>query len=121
MTGVLLHGPPGSGKTKLAMAVAGEAGVPFFKIAGPEVVSGMSGMSVFFGINLTLQGESEATLRSLFNAARAVAPSLVFIDEVDAICPKRENVSREMERRIVAQLGACIDDLVSRGCSDGPC
>uniref|UniRef100_A0A0G4I8T5 AAA+ ATPase domain-containing protein n=1 Tax=Chromera velia CCMP2878 TaxID=1169474 RepID=A0A0G4I8T5_9ALVE len=97
-TGILLHGPPGSGKTHLAMAIAGTAKVPFFKVAAPEMVSGMS-------------GESEALLRSLFAAARACAPALIFIDEIDAICPKRENAGREMERRIVAQMLTCMDEL----------
>ncbi len=74
--------------------------MPFFKVAAPEVVSGMS-------------GESEALLRSLFGTAKAAAPSLVLIDEVDAIAPKRDQAAREMERRIVAQLLSCLDDLVS--------
>lgn len=98
--GVLLHGPPGCGKTHLAMAIAGELGVPFFQIAAPEVVSGMS-------------GESEAKLRSLFQEAAGAAPSLIFIDEIDAITPKRETAAREMERRIVAQLLTCMDELTS--------
>eukprot|EP00741_Cyanophora_paradoxa_P002014 tig00000525_g1953.t1 len=96
--GILLHGPPGCGKTLLAHAIAGELGVPFLKISAPEVVSGMS-------------GESEAKIRSLFASARAVAPCLVFIDEVDAITPKRETASREMERRIVAQLLTSMDEI----------
>jgi ribosome biogenesis ATPase len=95
--GVLLYGPPGSGKTMLATAIAGELGVPFFKISAPEVVSGMS-------------GESEAKIRSLFNEAVKLAPSLIFIDEIDAITQKRETASREMEKRIVAQLLTCLDD-----------
>eukprot|EP00899_Mesostigma_viride_P022737 jgi/Mesvir1/3648/Mv14943-RA.1 len=96
--GVLLHGPPGCGKTMLANAIAHEMGVPFFRIAGPEVVSGMS-------------GESEAKVRSLFADAVEAAPCIIFIDEIDAITPKRETAQREMERRIVAQLLACMDDL----------
>lgn len=96
--GVLLYGPPGCGKTCLAMAVAGELGVPLFRISAPEIVSGMS-------------GESEAKIRELFEAAQKSAPALIFIDEIDAITPKRENAQREMERRIVAQLLTSMDDL----------
>ena len=98
--GVLLHGPPGCGKTTLAHAIAQEARVPFFSIAATEIVSGMS-------------GESEAKIRELFLTARAHAPSLIFIDEIDAIVPKRESAQREMERRIVAQLLASMDELQS--------
>lgn len=96
--GVLLYGPPGCGKTCLAMAVAGELGVPLFKISAPEIVSGMS-------------GESEAKIRELFETAVRMGPALIFIDEIDAITPKRENAQREMERRIVAQLLTSMDDL----------
>ena len=96
--GVLLHGPPGCGKTQLATAIAGELGISFLQIAAPEVVSGMS-------------GESEAKIRQLFQDAKARAPSLIFIDEIDVITPKRENASREMERRIVAQLLTSMDEL----------
>ncbi|KAJ2791260.1 Ribosome biogenesis ATPase rix7, partial [Coemansia helicoidea] len=96
--GVLLHGPPGCGKTLLANAIAGEVGVPFLQISAPSVVSGMS-------------GESEKKLREVFDEARELAPCIVFIDEIDAITPKRENAQREMERRIVAQMLTCIDDL----------
>ncbi|MCO5578407.1 hypothetical protein L7F22_032249 [Adiantum nelumboides] len=96
--GVLLHGPPGCGKTKLANAIAYEAGLPFLKISGPEVVSGMS-------------GESEAKVRSLFAEASRLAPSIIFIDEIDSITSKRENAQREMERRIVTQLMTCMDEL----------
>ncbi|CAG9462022.1 unnamed protein product [Pedinophyceae sp. YPF-701] len=99
--GVLLHGPPGCGKTALANAIARACGVPFLRISAPEVVSGMS-------------GESEAKLRALFQEAREVAPCIVFIDEIDAIATKRENAQREMERRIVAQMLTCMDDLSSR-------
>jgi len=98
--GVLLHGPPGCGKTTLAHAIAQEAKVPFFSIAATEIVSGMS-------------GESEAKIRELFQTAAAHAPSLIFIDEIDAIVPKRESAQREMERRIVAQLLASMDELQS--------
>jgi ribosome biogenesis ATPase len=100
--GVLLHGPPGCGKTALANAIANECGVPFLKVSAPEVVSGMS-------------GESEAKIRQLFQEAAALAPCIVFIDEIDAIAPKRENAQREMERRIVAQMLTCLDDLSGLG------
>ncbi|KAI0667926.1 AAA-domain-containing protein [Trametes maxima] len=96
--GVLLHGPPGCGKTLLAHAIAGELGVPFINISAPSVVSGMS-------------GESEKTLRDTFDEAKRVAPCLLFIDEIDAITPKRESAQREMERRIVAQFLTCMDDM----------
>ncbi|KAG8907123.1 hypothetical protein FRB99_005231 [Tulasnella sp. 403] len=96
--GVLLHGPPGCGKTLLANAIAGEIGVPFISISAPTIVSGMS-------------GESEKTLRETFEEAKRVAPCLLFIDEIDAITPKRESAQREMERRIVAQFLTCMDDL----------
>ncbi|KAG2428143.1 hypothetical protein HXX76_011823 [Chlamydomonas incerta] len=98
--GVLLHGPPGCGKTALANAIANECGVPFLRVSAPEIVSGMS-------------GESEAKLRQLFNEARELAPCIVFIDEIDAIFPKRETAQREMERRIVAQMLTCMDDLAA--------
>ena len=97
-TGVLLFGPPGCGKTKIAHAIAGTTGVPFFKIAATEIVSGMS-------------GESEAKIRQLFQAATNAAPSLIFMDEVDAITPKRDSAGREMERRIVAQLLTSLDEI----------
>ncbi|KAI8643028.1 P-loop containing nucleoside triphosphate hydrolase protein [Parasitella parasitica] len=96
--GVLLHGPPGCGKTKLAHAIAGELGVPFFNISAPSIVSGMS-------------GESEKKIREVFEEVKENAPCLLFIDEIDAITPKRETAQREMERRIVAQLLTCMDDL----------
>ncbi|KAG2064020.1 AAA-domain-containing protein [Suillus decipiens] len=96
--GVLLHGPPGCGKTLLANAIAGELGVPFISISAPSIVSGMS-------------GESEKTLRDTFDEAKRVAPCLMFIDEIDAITPKRESAQREMERRIVAQFLTCMDDM----------
>jgi ribosome biogenesis ATPase len=97
-TGVLLHGPPGTGKTLLANAIAGELGVPFLSVSAPEIVSGFS-------------GQSEKRIRSLFLEARRKAPCIVFLDEIDAITPKREAAQREMERRIVAQLLTCMDDL----------
>lgn len=96
--GVLLHGPPGCGKTMLAEAIAGAMNVPFLKIDAPSVVSGMS-------------GESEKALRQHFEHAMSIAPCLMFIDEIDAITPKRETAAREMERRIVTQLLTCMDDL----------
>eukprot|EP00397_Hematodinium_sp_SG-2012_P020701 GEMP01021344.1.p1 GENE.GEMP01021344.1~~GEMP01021344.1.p1 ORF type:complete len:686 (+),score=191.16 GEMP01021344.1:177-2234(+) len=97
-TGVLLHGAPGSGKTMLAHAIAGTCGVPFFNVAAPEIVNGVS-------------GESEAKLRSLFEEVANAAPSLLFIDEVDCIAPRREQTERQMDRRIVAQLLKCLDGL----------
>lgn len=96
--GVLLHGPPGCGKTMLANAIANELGVPFISVSAPSVVSGMS-------------GESEKKLRDIFDEAKSLAPCIVFLDEIDAITPKRESVQREMERRIVAQLLTCMDDV----------
>lgn len=96
--GILLHGPPGCGKTMLANAFAAELGVPFIPISAPSVVSGMS-------------GESEKALREHFEEAKRAAPCLVFIDEIDAITPKRESAQREMEKRIVAQLLTILDDL----------
>lgn len=96
--GILLHGPPGSGKSKLAEAIAGEAGCAFFRVAATELVTGMS-------------GESESRLRDLFEQAKRDAPSIIFLDEIDAVTPKRENSSRELEKRIVAQLGICMDSI----------
>ena len=96
--GILLHGPPGCGKTMLANAFAAELGVPFIALSAPSIVSGMS-------------GESEKALREYFEEAKKMAPCLIFIDEIDAITPKRESAQREMEKRIVAQLLTCMDDL----------
>ncbi|KAM7050040.1 nuclear valosin-containing protein-like [Molossus nigricans] len=98
--GVLLHGPPGCGKTLLAHAIAGELDLPILKVAATEVVSGVS-------------GESEQKLRELFEQAVSNAPCVLFIDEIDAITPKREVASKDMERRIVAQLLTCMDDLTN--------
>jgi transitional endoplasmic reticulum ATPase len=100
--GVILHGPPGTGKTLLAKAVANETNVNFYSIGGPEI------MSKFYG-------ESEERLRNIFQEAEKNAPSIVFIDELDSIAPKREEVSGEVERRVVAQLLSVMDGLTSRG------
>jgi transitional endoplasmic reticulum ATPase len=100
--GVLLHGPPGCGKTLLARAVANESEANFYSINGPEI------MSKFYG-------ESEARLREMFTQAQKNAPSIIFIDELDAIAPKREEVTGEVERRVVAQLLALMDGLTGRG------
>ncbi|XP_053568572.1 nuclear valosin-containing protein-like isoform X2 [Bombina bombina] len=96
--GFLLHGPPGCGKTLLAQAIAGELELPMLKVAATEMVSGVS-------------GESEQKLRELFELAVTSAPCILFMDEIDAITPKREVASKDMERRIVAQLLSCMDDL----------
>ncbi|VAH99559.1 unnamed protein product [Triticum turgidum subsp. durum] len=106
VAGILLHGPPGCGKTTLAHAIANETGVPFYKISAPEVVSGVS-------------GASEENIRVLFKKAYRTAPSIVFIDEIDAIASKRENLQREMERRIVTQLMTCMDEFHQNAGSDG--
>jgi transitional endoplasmic reticulum ATPase len=100
--GVLLHGPPGCGKTLLARAVANESEANFYSINGPEI------MSKFYG-------ESEAKLREIFQQAQQNAPSIIFVDELDAIAPKREEVTGEVERRVVAQLLALMDGLSGRG------
>ncbi|UCC57998.1 MAG: CDC48 family AAA ATPase [Candidatus Bathyarchaeum sp.] len=100
--GVMLHGPPGCGKTLLARAVANESEANFYSINGPEI------MSKFYG-------ESEARLREMFTQAQKNSPSIIFIDELDAIAPKREEVTGEVERRVVAQLLALMDGLAGRG------
>ncbi len=100
--GVLLHGPPGTGKTLLAKAVASETNANFSSISGPEI------MSKFYG-------ESEGRLREIFEQAQENAPSIIFIDEIDSIAPKREEVTGEVEKRVVSQLLALMDGLQSRG------
>jgi len=100
--GVLLYGPPGTGKTLLAKAVANESGANFIPISGPEVTS-------------KWYGESEKRIREIFEEAEKNAPSIIFIDEIDAIAPKREEVTGEVERRMVSQLLTCMDGLKSRG------
>ena len=100
--GVLLHGPPGTGKTLIAKAVANESGANFKTINGPEI------MSKFYG-------ESEQKLRQMFEEAEKNAPSIIFIDELDSIAPKRAEVTGEVERRVVAQLLALMDGLAGRG------
>ena len=100
--GVLLHGPPGTGKTLLAKAVASETNANFTSISGPEI------MSKFYG-------ESEGRLREIFEQAQQNAPSIIFIDELDSIAPKREEVTGEVEKRVVSQMLALMDGLQSRG------
>ncbi len=100
--GVLLYGPPGTGKTLIAKAVANEVDAHFISISGPEI------MSKYYG-------ESEQRLREIFEEAKENAPSIIFIDEIDSIAPKREEVTGEVERRVVAQLLALMDGLEARG------
>jgi len=100
--GVLLHGPPGTGKTLLAKAVANESEANFVLLNGPEI------MSKFYG-------ESEKKIRTIFEEAEKTAPTIIFIDEIDAIAPKREDVGGEVERRVVSQLLTMMDGLKSRG------
>lgn len=100
--GVLLYGPPGTGKTLIAKAVASEAGANFYSIQGPEI------MSKYYG-------QSEERLREKFEEAQKNAPSILFIDELDSIAPKREEVTGEVERRVVAQLLTLMDGLSGRG------
>jgi len=100
--GVLLHGPPGTGKTLLAKAVASETNAHFMTISGPEI------MSKYYG-------ESESNIRDIFKEAEENAPSIIFIDELDSIAPKRDETQGEVERRVVAQLLALMDGLKGRG------
>ncbi len=101
-SGVLLHGPPGTGKTLLARAVANESGANFYSISGPEVFS-------------KWYGQTEQNLRKIFEEAEKNAPSIIFIDEIDAIAPKREEVTGEVEKRAVSQLLTLMDGLRKRG------
>ncbi|MHB8567670.1 MAG: CDC48 family AAA ATPase, partial [Nitrososphaerales archaeon] len=100
--GVLLHGPPGTGKTLLAKAVANETNAHFTSLSGPEI------MGKYYG-------ESEERLRQIFEQAEKNAPSIIFIDEIDSIAPKREEVTGEVEKRVVAQLLSLMDGMVARG------
>ena len=100
--GVLLYGPPGTGKTLLAKAVANESNANFISISGPEI------MSKFYG-------DSEARVREIFREAQEKAPSIIFIDEIDSIAPKREEVTGEVELRVVSQLLSMMDGLEARG------
>ena len=100
--GVLLHGPPGTGKTLLAKAVANESNANFYTIGGPEI------MSKFYG-------ESEERLREIFKQAQENAPSIIMIDEIDSIAPKREEVTGDVEKRVVAQLLSLMDGMQARG------
>ena len=100
--GVLLYGPPGTGKTTIARAVASEVKAHFIRVNGPEIIH-------------KFYGESEAKLREIFEEAQRKAPSIIFIDEIDAVAPRRDQVTGEVEKRVVAQLLALMDGLVSRG------
>lgn len=99
--GILMFGPPGTGKTLMARAVANETGAFFFLINGPEIMSKMA-------------GESESNLRKAFEEAEKNSPSIIFIDEIDSIAPKREKTNGEVERRVVSQLLTLMDGLKAR-------
>ncbi|PQP99536.1 Cell division control protein 48 homolog D [Prunus yedoensis var. nudiflora] len=99
--GILLYGPPGTGKTLIARAVANETGAFFFLINGPQIISKMA-------------GESESNLRKVFKEAEKNAPSIIFIDEIDSIAPKREKTHGEVEKRTISQLLTLMDGLKSR-------
>jgi transitional endoplasmic reticulum ATPase len=99
--GMLLFGPPGTGKTRIARAVANETGAAFFLINGPEIMSGQ-------------MGKSEENLRDVFTKATESAPAIIFIDEIDAIAPKREKAQGEVERRVVSTLLTCMDGMKGR-------
>jgi transitional endoplasmic reticulum ATPase len=99
--GMLLFGPPGTGKTRIARAVANETGASFFLINGPEIMSGQ-------------MGKSEENLRNVFTKAAEESPSIIFIDEIDAIAPKREKANGEVERRVVSTLLTCMDGMKGR-------
>ncbi len=100
--GVLIHGPPGTGKTLIARAVANESDANFVTINGPEI------MSKYYG-------ESEKKLRNIFKKAEEQSPTIIFLDEIDAIAPSRESTSGEVERRVVAQLLSLMDGMTNRG------
>ena len=103
--GILLCGPPGCGKTTLAYSIGGEFQIPFYKITGPDIISSLS-------------GESEQIIRNLFNSVIENAPSILFIDEIETILGRREQANKEMERRIVAQIMTCIDDINEKQLSE---
>ncbi|KAI0593732.1 P-loop containing nucleoside triphosphate hydrolase protein [Biscogniauxia sp. FL1348] len=98
--GILLHGPPGCGKTLLANTIAAEIGISYIPISAPTLVAGMS-------------GESEKKIRALYEEAKSIAPCIIFIDEIDSIMGKRDNAQREMEKRMVSQMLTCLDDMDS--------